>query len=165
MTLSNLNDVYIDQLQDVYSADKQALSATKKLAHAATSPKLKEALERGVKGIEDGMKTVSTIVREHGEDPKGEFCKGMEGIVKEMQAHALDTDFSDGDVRDAVIISQYQRMAHYGIAGYGCCSSFARRLKLIKDADRLQECLDSTYHGDKEMSFIATGEVNRKAAA
>ena len=165
MTLSTLKDVYIDQLQDVYSADKQALGATKKLAQAAKSPELKAALERGVKGIEDGMKTVSSIISEHGEDPKGEFCKGMEGIVKEAQAHALNADFSDGDVRDAVIISQYQRMAHYGIAGYGCCSAFARRLDLIKDADRLQECLDSTYHGDKEMSFIATGEVNKKAAA
>ena len=88
----------------------------------------------------------------------------MEGIVAEVKAHVLDANFDDADAKDAMIITQYQRMAHYGIAGYGCCTAFARRLGLDGQADKLQDCLDATYHGDKEMTAIALGEINRAAA-
>ncbi len=165
MTLNTLKDVYIDQLQDIYSADRQALQATRKLAAAASDKTLKDALERGCSGIEDGIDIVSGIVRENGADPSGEFCKGMEGLVKEVHAHVLNTDFSDDDVRDAMIITQYQRMTHYGLAGYGCVAAFARRLDLNDQADRLQTCLDNTYDGDRKMSRIAEGKINEAAAA
>ncbi len=164
MALSSLKDVYIDQLQDIYSACKQSEDATRKLAEAATDSGLKNALEAGVKGIEEGMDIVSGILRGHDADPDGEFCKGMEGLVKEVHAHALDADFSDGDVRDAMIITQYQRMAHYAIAGYGCCAAFAKRLDLADDAKKIEECLDGSYDGDRTMTEIATGGINAAAA-
>lgn len=164
MTLHSLKDVYIDQLQDIYSANRQALGATRKLHEASSHSDLKAALARGVSGIEDGMEIVSSIISGHGEDPTGEFCKGMEGLVKEAHAHALDADFDDGDVRDAMIITQYQRMTHYALAGYGCVVAFARRLDLDEDADKLQKCLDETYDGDRVMSRIAEGSVNEAAA-
>ncbi|MEM7689896.1 MAG: ferritin-like domain-containing protein [Pseudomonadota bacterium] len=165
MTLSTLKDLYIDQLQDLYSADKQSLEATKKLRDAATNSDLKDALSAGVDGIQEGMNTLETIIKGHDAKPTGEFCKGMEGLVKEARAHALDTNFDDDDVRDAMIITQYQRMTHYGIAGYGCLVAFAKRLGLTSEVDKLQTCLDNTYGGDREMTRIATGEVNRAAAA
>ncbi|MAP95707.1 MAG: hypothetical protein CMK07_12225 [Ponticaulis sp.] len=164
MALSNLKDVYVDQLQDVYSANRQALGATQALAAAAHHPELKEALDRGVTGIREGMTAIEGLVKENNADPRGEFCKGMEGIVAEVKAHVLDANFDDADAKDAMIITQYQRMAHYGIAGYGCCTAFARRLGLDGQADKLQDCLDATYHGDKEMTAIALGEINRAAA-
>jgi ferritin-like metal-binding protein YciE len=165
MTLSTLNDVYIDQLQDIYSADNQSLDATRKLADAATNDELKKALQRGVEGIERGKDVVASIIRRHDEDPTGEFCKGMEGLVKEVHAHVLDADFEDDDVRDAMIITQYQRMTHYGLAGYGCVVSFAKRLGLTDDAEELQTCLDNTYDGDREMTRIAEGQVNEAATS
>ncbi|MEO0461771.1 MAG: ferritin-like domain-containing protein [Pseudomonadota bacterium] len=165
MTLSTLKDLYIDQLQDLYSADKQSLEATRKLHNAATDGDLKKALSNGVDGIQEGIDTLDGIIKGHDADPDGEFCKGMEGLVKEARAHALDTDFSDDDVRDAMIITQYQRMTHYGLAGYGCLVAFAKRLGLNDDATKLQKCLDNTYGGDREMTRIATGEINKAAAA
>lgn len=164
MTLNSLQDVYIDQLQDLYSADKQSLDATKKLVEAASSSELKNALKRCVSGIEEGMRTVQSIIECHDEDPSGEFCKGMEGLVKEVHAHVLDANFGDDDVRDAMIITQYQRMTHYGLAGYGCVVAFAHRLDLPDDAHKLQKCLDNTYSGDREMTRIASNEVNAEAA-
>lgn len=164
MTLSSLKDVYLGQLQDLYSADKQSLDATKKLAEAASSSELKSALQRGVSGIEEGMRTIQSIIECHDKDPDGEFCKGMEGLVKEAKAHALDAEFGDDDVRDAMIITQYQRMTHYGLAGYGCLVAFAHRLDLADDAHKLQNCLDNTYSGDNEMTRIAKNEVNAEAA-
>lgn len=165
MALSTLTAVYIDQLQDLYSADKQSLEATRKLHEAATDSDLKTALSNGVEGIQKGIDTLEVIIKSHDADPDGEFCKGMEGLVKEVHAHVLDADFGDDDVRDAMIITQYQRMTHYGLAGYGCLVAFAKRLGLADDANKLQTCLDNTYGGDREMTRIATGDVNKTATA
>ncbi|MEL6871306.1 MAG: ferritin-like domain-containing protein [Pseudomonadota bacterium] len=164
MAISSLKDVYIDQLQDIYSANKQSKDATQKLHEAASHTSLKQALERGIEGISDGMRTVEDIISSHGEDPNGEFCKGMEGLVKEVQAHVLDAEFGDDDVRDAMIITQYQRMTHYGLAGYGCVVAFAKRLGLEDEARRLQDCLDATYDGDRTMTKLAEGTINKAAA-
>ncbi|ADM10078.1 ycfI, putative structural proteins [Parvularcula bermudensis HTCC2503] len=165
MTLATLKDVYIDQLQDVYSANRQSQKATEKLINAATDADLKAALQRSLEGTNNGIEIVADLVKGHDAEPTGEFCKGMEGIVKEVNAHVLEADFSDNDVRDAMIITQYQRMAHYAIAGYGCVVAFARRLGLSEEASKLQKCLDETYSGDRTFSDIAENGINRKAAA
>lgn len=165
MTVNTLKDVYIDQLQDLYSADKQALEATKKLKSAASDGHLVAALERGVEGIQDGIDTLKQLIVSHDEDPTDEFCKGMNGLVKEAESHVLNADFGDKDARDAMIITQYQRMAHYGLAGYGCAVAFATQLNLDGDAEKLQACLDGTYDGDRVMTRIATGDVNEAAVA
>ena len=165
MTIATLKDLYIDQLQDIYSANKQSLEATKKLHEKASSQSLKDALKAGVDGISEGIENVGKIIKGHGEDPTGEFCKGMEGLVKEVKAHALEADIPDADVLDASIITQYQRMTHYGLAGYGTVVAFAKRLGLKDDAKTLQTCLDNTYDGDRTMTDIATGEVNKEAMA
>jgi ferritin-like metal-binding protein YciE len=164
MSIQTLEDLYIDQLQDIYSANRQSLKITEKLGQKATNGKLQDALKRGVGGIEDGLSTVEGLIRKHKADPRGEFCQGMEGLVKEAKAHAIDAEIEDKDVRDASIISQYQRMTHYALAGYGTVLAFARRLGLKDDAEQLQTCLDNTYSGDREMSQLAEGEVNREAA-
>ena len=165
MTISTLKDLYIDQLQDIYSADRQSLEATKKLRDKASSQDLRDALDRGVDGISQGMEVLSGLIRKHNADPTGEFCKGMEGLVKEAKAHAINADIDDKDVRDASIITQYQRMTHYGLAGYGTAVAFAERLGLTDDARALQTCLDNTYDGDRTMTAIARGEVNKQAMA
>lgn len=164
MAMNGLKDVYIDQCQDLYSACKQSAEATRQLHEAAKNDELRQALKAGVEGIQDGMSKVESIVRAHGADPTGEHCKGMEGLVKEARAHALEEEFSDDDARDAMIISQYQRMAHYAIAGWGTLAAYARRLGLEDDARTLHENLEHTKHGDVHMSQIAEGTVNPKAA-
>ena len=117
MAIAHLKDVYLDQLEDIYSANTQSMKVTKELAEAAKDQGLKDALKAGVDGIEQGMAALKGIITAHGGDPKGEFCKGMEGLVKEARSHGIEEDISDPDARDAMIITQYQRMAHYAIAG------------------------------------------------
>ena len=165
MAFSNLKDLYIDQLQDLYSADKQAAEMTRQLRDAAKNESLRTALDRGVKGIEEGLDTLSTILEAHDADPTAEFCKGMQGLVREAEAHAIRADFADPDVRDASIITQYQRMTHYGIAGYGCVAAFARRLGLRAEADKLEKCLEETRSGDTALTHLAEGEINEAALA
>jgi ferritin-like metal-binding protein YciE len=165
MAIATLRELYIDQLQDLYSANRQSLEATRKMREKASEQDLQSALDDGVKGIEDGMKQVKDLIERHDAEPTGEFCKGMEGLVKEAKAHALDANIEDKDVRDASIITQYQRMVHYGIAGYGTAAAFAKRLGLTDDAATIARCLEETYDGDRRMNKIAEREVNPAAAA
>ena len=164
MAMNGLKDVYVDQCQDLYSACKQSLEATRALEGVAKNEDLRAALKAGYEGIQDGMGKVEAIVRAHGADPTGEHCKGMEGLVKEARAHALEEEFGDDDARDAMIIAQYQRMAHYAIAGWGCLEAYARRLGLEEDAATLRDNLESTKHGDQHMNQLAESQVNPAAA-
>jgi ferritin-like metal-binding protein YciE len=165
MAIQGLKDVYIDQCQDLYSACKQSHEVTVALHGAAKNSDLRDALKAGADGIEEGMAKVAEIVRAHGADPEGEHCRGMEGLVKEARAHALEEEFGDDDARDAMIIAQYQRMAHYAIAGWGCLEAYAKRLGLKDDARTLGENLGATQHGDQTMNRIAEGQVNQAAMA
>jgi ferritin-like metal-binding protein YciE len=165
MSLTNLKDVYIDQLKDLYSANNQAVNITEELMKAAHDEDLKAALSDSLDGTREGMDIIKTILGEHDASTRGEFCKGMEGLVKEAHAHALGADVTDESVRDTVIITQYQRLAHYAIAGYGCLTAFARRLGLDKDHERLQRCLDNTYGGDRRFTGLATQGINAEAKA
>lgn len=164
MTIQSLKDVYHDQLQDLWSANKQSLEAVTALGRAAKNKDLSEALIRGANGISEGMEKVAEICNRHDIDPSGEHCNGMEGLVSEANAHVLDADFGNDDARDAMIITQYQRMVHYALAGYGCLVAFANRLDQDEDGAILQKCLDDTYDGDRVMTQIATGGVNKAAA-
>jgi len=164
MTISTLKDLYIDQLQDLYSANRQALQATRELKDAASSDQLQSALAAGAEGIEEGMAQIKSLIENHDANPRGEHCRGMEGLVAEARAHGVEADFTDEDVRDASIIAQYQRMTHYGISGYGTAAAFARRLGLDEDAGVLTQCLENTRGGDRKMTAIASGEVNPAAA-
>ncbi|TMM49258.1 DUF892 family protein [Sulfitobacter sabulilitoris] len=165
MTVNTLQDVYKSQLQDLHSACTQSLEVTTELGRAASSQELSEALIAGANGIADGIEALKTICAAHDIDPTGEHCRGMEGLVKEARAHAMQADFGDDDVRDAVIITQYQRMVHYALAGYGSLLAFANRLELTDDAASLQKQLDETYDGDRHMTHIATaGGINKAAA-
>ena len=165
MAMNSLKDVYVDQLQDLYSACKQSHGVTKQLHGAATHETLKAALKDAVEGIETGMADIGKLCSDHGVDPNGEHCKGMEGLVAEARAHALEEEFGDDDTRDAMIVTQYQRMAHYAIAGYGCLLAFAKRLGATDDVSVLEKCLDASYDGDRRFSDVATQGINADAAA
>jgi ferritin-like metal-binding protein YciE len=164
MTMNSLEDVYQNQLQDMWSANKQSLDIVVALGRAAHDEDLSKALIAGANGISEGMEKIAGICSQHDIAPNTEQCKGMEGLAKEAKAHVFDAEFGSHEARDAMIITQYQRMVHYGIAAYGCLVAFANRLEHDEDGAILQECLDNTYDGDKTMTKIATGGINKAAA-
>ncbi len=165
--LNNLKDLYILELKDLYNANKQANATTEKLHGAATNSELKDALERSIKGTNKGNEHIRAIVESHDEKPTGHKCKGMEGLTTEAEEHVLKGEFGDDDVRDAMLISQYQRMAHYAITGYGTVEAFAKRLGLEDDAKKLGKCKEETIEGDLKFSQMAEGKngINADAMA
>lgn len=158
----NLEDCYTGELADNWSANDQMKAIVAELAKAAGDKKLKTRLEKSVAGIEKHTKTIQALLKECGED-EPEHCKGMEGLVKEAKKHAIDEKIEDADVRDVVIVAQYQRMCHYGICGIGTAKAFAEALGKKDHAKKLDTVLSEIYGADENMTDLAERSVNLQA--
>jgi len=167
MTMSkpeNLEDLYVDELADLWSANDQMKRVLKKIAPKASDAKLGEMLTKAQDGIAEHTDLLKDLIAEQGEKVAKEHCKGMEGLVEEAIKHVIEEGPDKGPVLDAVIITQYQRMTHYGIAGFGTAASFAKTLGLDDAAKKLSEATKSMYDSDAFMTKLAETAVNLEAA-
>ena len=158
MANENLQDLYIEQLKDLHSAENQILKALPKMISKTTHAELKRALQDHEKVTEKQLQRLETIFSELGEKAGGHKCKGMEGLLEEGE-EAL-TDFEDGDVLDAAIIASAQRVEHYEMAGYGTVRSMANMLGFTKQAELLEETLKEEGDADETLSMLAERVVN-----
>ena len=158
--ISNLSDLYIDELKDLWSANDQMARAVKKIAPHATYPKLKQMLESSQRGIAGHTDLLKALIANQDEEVSKEHCKGMEGLVKEALKHTIEDAPDKGPVLDAVIIAQYQRMTHYGITGFGTVAAFAKALKLQDDNEQLKAAVKDMYLADELMTELAEAAVN-----
>ncbi len=163
MGLDNLQDLFIEELRDVYSAEKQITKALPRMAKAASSPELRNAFEQHLKVTEQQIARLEQIFGELEMSPRGKKCKGMEGLLaegKEMMAE-------DGEeaVIDAALIAAAQRVEHYEIAAYGCIRNYANLLGLESAANLLQETLDEEEETDARLTELAEGGINTAALA
>jgi ferritin-like metal-binding protein YciE len=162
--ISSLADLYISELKDLWSANDQMARALKKLAPQASNEKLRQMLDEAQAGIADHTNLLKALIANQGEEVSKEHCKGMEGLVSEALKHALEDPPPSGPVLDALIISQYQRMTHYGITGFGTVAAFANALRLDDDSQQLKAAVDDMYDADELMTELAEAAVNPKAA-
>jgi len=151
---ANLKEVYIDEMRDLWSANDQMQRVMKSLSQKASDKKLKDLLEKSVSGIGKHTETLKSVLEGQGGKVGKEHCKGMEGLVEEAKKHALEEDLQ-GQLRDLVIISQYQRMSHYGLAGFGTAAAYADALGLKDDATKLKSIVKDIYHADEYTSELA----------
>ncbi|MCD1623163.1 ferritin-like domain-containing protein [Citromicrobium bathyomarinum] len=158
----SLTDCYTEELADLWSANDQMEKVVRELASKAGDAKLKSKLEKGAEGIARHTETIKQLLDDCGIDEK-EHCKGMEGLVKEARKHALDADISDDDVRDVVIVAQYQRMCHYGICGFGTSKAFAEALGKSDHVAKLDAITEDIYDTDENLSDLAERSVNLDA--
>lgn len=159
-TPENLNDLYTGELQDLWSANDQMAKALKKMTPKVSDPTLKEMLVKSQAGIADHTAIIKGLLEESAEKVKKEHCKGMEGLVAEAIKHTTEEAPAKGPVLDAMIISQYQRMSHYGIAGFGTAASFAGTLGLKKAVKTLDKATKEIYGADEYMTKLAETNVN-----
>ena len=159
--LNNLQDLFVHELKDLYSAEQQILQALPKMAKAAEHAELRRAFEEHEQMTRDQVRRLDTIADDLGLDLKGHKCKGIEGIIKEGEE--LIGTRADPDVLDAGLIGSAQRVEHYEMAGYGTARTFARRLGHDRAAQLLQQTLDEEGQTDQRLTSIAEGMVNRDA--
>lgn len=163
MQLENLKDVFHHELQDLYSAEKQLVTALPKMAKAASSQELATAFEQHLDITKEQVKRIEAIGTELDLDFKGEKCEGMEGLIEE--GASLIEENEPGPALDAALISAAQRIEHYEMAGYGSAVAFAKELGHAGAVAKLQQTLDEEGKADKELEMIALNSVNQEAAA
>ena len=136
MALESLQDLFINELKDVYNAEKQIVTALPKMAKAATAPELREAFTKHLRETRGQVRRLEQIFKSLGLPARGKKCKGMEGLLEEGK-EILEEEGA-AEVIDAALISAAQRVEHYEIAAYGCLRTYARLLG-HDDADKLSE--------------------------
>ena len=159
----SLQALYADEMKDLWSANDQMSRAVKTLAEQAHDPKLKEMLDKSIDGIGQHTASLKSLIEKTDGEMEPEHCKGMEGLVQEALKHGVKEAPSDGTLRDIAIITQYQRMSHYGITGFGSVATLADALGKTEDVSALKKIVSDIYKADEYSSHL--GEIAAKAAA
>lgn len=167
MQLQSLNDLFVEQLQDLYSAETQLVQALPKMASAASHEELRDAFEQHLAETRGHVERLQRIFSELGITPGTETCKGMQGLIAEGE-EVLKMQ-GDPAVVDAALIASAQRVEHYEIAGYGTVKTLAGHLDLDDAKGLLDDTLDEEGKADKLLTKIATGGmfksgINQEAA-
>lgn len=161
--MENLEELFIHELKDLYSAENQLIEALPKMAKAASTPELKQGFEMHLKQTQEHAQRIEQIFEDFGRKPGGVKCKGMEGLIKEGE-EAIKED-ADAAVKDAALIAAAQRVEHYEIAGYGTARTFARHLGNDKAAQLLERTLQEEGETDKKLTQLAESgpHINKMA--
>ena len=162
-TFETLEELYLNELRDLYSAETQLIDALPKMATAATSPDLKKAFSGHLEETRGHVSRLEQIFMLMGKDPGSETCTAMKGLISEGSDYVKAG--GNDSVRDAGLIGAAQRVEHYEIAAYGTTKALARRLGQSTAVELLQATLEEESAADHKLTSIAENQVNEDAAA
>ena len=157
-----LEELLVDELKDLYSAESQIVKALPKMAKAASSPELRRAFERHLEETKRQVERLNQIGENLDVRLTGKKCKGMEGLLEEGK-EIMEEDL-DENALDAGLIGAAQKVEHYEIAAYGTARTHAQLLGLTKIARLLQQTLDEEGNTDKKLTALAESIINVEAA-
>ena len=162
MKLKTLEDLFIHELKDLYSAETQLVKALPKMAKAATHDDLKAGFEQHLEETKTHVERLNQIAEMCDAKLTGHKCKAMQGLIEEG-SDLIDEDAED-TVRDAGLIGAAQRVEHYEIAGYGTARALAEQLGHDEAAELLGETLEEEKATDEKLTELAESVVNVEAA-
>jgi ferritin-like metal-binding protein YciE len=154
----SLEDLFFDQIADLYDAETRLTKAISKMVDAAHSQELKDLLIEHMRETDNQIERLESIFTEHDRQPHRETCDAMKGLIREAEAMVDAT--GDPSVKDAALIAVAQRVEHYEMAGYGTARTFAEHLGFAEAARVLQESLDEEKDSDLKLTDIAERQVN-----
>ncbi|MGE0865047.1 MAG: ferritin-like domain-containing protein [Vicinamibacterales bacterium] len=163
MAGNTLRDALVDEVRDLYNAEKQLVKALPKIARAAASDDLRSAIESHLEETNEQVSRLERVFELLDEKPRGKHCAGMAGIIEEG-SETLQEDMEDA-VMDACIIAAAQRAEHYEIAAYGTAVAWAEALGLTDVAAVLGETLEEEKAADEKLSALAEAGINDAATA
>ncbi len=158
---TGLRELFVDELKDIYWAEKALTKALPKMAKNASSEDLKSALQDHLAVTQNQVQRLEEVFNAIGEKAQAKKCEAMAGLVKEGEEIMQSTQ--SGPVRDAGIISAGQKVEHYEIASYGTLVTFAKTLGEDEAASLLEETLAEEKDADEKLSEIAEASVNENA--
>ena len=158
---NSLDELFLDQIRDLYDAEKRLVEALPKMAEAASSSELKAAFNDHLRETEGQVRRLEQVFRHLEENPSRESCAAMKGLISE--GDEMVQAKGDPAVKDAALIAAAQRVEHYEMAGYGVARNFAQRLGHTAAASLLQQTLDEEKKADLKLTQIAERSVNVQA--
>jgi ferritin-like metal-binding protein YciE len=159
--MHTLEDMYVDLLKDLYSAEKQLVKALPKIAKSAQSSDLQKAFQDHLRQTEGHVERIERIFSDLEGSPRGKKCVGMEGLIEE--GSELMKEDAEPEVLDAGLIAAAQKVEHYEIASYGTARAWAQRLG-YNDATRLlQQTLEEESAANEKLTRIAESHINVEA--
>lgn len=161
MKMNTLQDLYVDGLKDLYSAENQILKALPSMIKAANSTELKSGFENHLAQTQEHVARLDQIFEKLSVSPRGKHCKGMEGVLAEGKE--LLQDDMDPKVMDAGLIGAAQHVEHYEMAGYGTCRTYAELLGDKAAARLLQKTLDEETQTNDKLTKLAVASINAAA--
>ena len=151
---NSLQELYVEQLQDLYDAENQIIKALPTIIEAARSEELRTVLTTHLEVRRNQAGRIETICQELGEDPQKEKCKGIEGVLREGSEVLKEVS---QEIRDAAIIAAAQRVEHYEMAGYGTAHTYATLLGYDEAVSLLEQTLKEEEEADRTLSGLAEG--------
>lgn len=161
MALETMEDLFWEQIQDLYDAERRLVKALPKMAEASTSQALRSAFEEHLDQTRGHAARLEEIFEQMGKDPKATSCDAMKGLIKEGETMISDTDQSP--LRDAGLIACANRVEHYEIAAYGTVRTFAETLGFSAAAALLEQTLQEEEAADEKLTELAESKVNIEA--
>jgi ferritin-like metal-binding protein YciE len=158
MKLNTLKDLYIYEIKDLYSAEKQLIKALPKMAKAATNEELANGFRAHLEQTKKHVERLERILSGQNQSTRGAKCKGMEGLIAE--GSEMIEEEGDEEVRDAGLIAAAQRVEHYEIAGYGTARTYAELLGDKEAVKVLQTTLNEEAETDKKLTSLAISSIN-----
>jgi ferritin-like metal-binding protein YciE len=156
-----MEDLFLDQIEDLYDAEKRLVKALPKMAEASTSPELRTAFQKHLRETENHVQRLERVFHSVGKDAKGKTCDAMKGLISEGE-DVVD-DIEESMLRDAGLIAAANRVEHYEMAAYGSARTFAEALGNQTAATELEATLKEEKNADEVLTRIATTSVNQQA--
>ncbi len=163
MTISTLQDLFLDELSDIYDAERQLSEALPKMAENAQNKKLAEGFRKHLKETERQIKRIEKVLEICDFDLPDEECEAMKGLIKEGEQ--MIADIEDHNVLDAALITAAQKVEHYEIASYGSLLALGKCLDIDPKAlDMLKESMEEEKRTDETLTMLAEEEgINERA--
>ena len=160
MTINTLEDLFVEQIQDLYDAEQRLVKALPKMAEASTNNELRKAFADHLLQTEKHVQRLEQVFEEIGQEPNKETCDAMKGLIKEGEK---TLDIKDPALRDAALIGAANRVEHYEMAGYGTARALAASLGLSTAPPLLEQTLEEEKQADAKLTQIAQQTVNKQA--
>jgi ferritin-like metal-binding protein YciE len=159
--VETMNELFLDEIRDLYDAEKQLTKALPKMAKASSSPDLRAAFEGHLEQTLGHVARLEEIFESLGEKGTGKKCAAMAGLTKE--GDELVSEIDAGPVRDAGLIAAAQKVEHYEISGYGSARTHAQMLGLDEAVSLLDETLGEEKEADQKLNDLAESVINEEA--
>jgi ferritin-like metal-binding protein YciE len=159
--MKTLKDLFLDELADMYDAERRIVKALPKMAKAATCEDLKEAIQSHLKETEGHVKKLEEIFQSFDQKAKGKTCEATVGLLEE--GDEIAADFKGSPAINAALISAAQKVEHYEMASYGCLHEWAGLLGNEEAASLLQEILEEEKAANESLTELARASSNEEA--